>query len=184
MIWLTADSTNAVEIASPLRQRIAQAHKSAGAPNPVAERQVREILAGIVRTKTVAQKRKDALTTDRLEHAVKALVTGLKGQRDRALLLLTFACAMRRAEAAALDVADLRFDARGLVVTLRRSKTDQEGQGLAMAAKMLRNTAFWPSASRCANSICRISRRRPCLSRPKSLAMPVASHFSGSSPIV
>jgi hypothetical protein len=30
----------------------------------------------------------------------------LKGQRDRALLLLTFACAMRRAEAAALDVAD------------------------------------------------------------------------------
>jgi site-specific recombinase XerD len=32
----------------------------------------------------------------------------LKDQRDRALLLLTFACAMRRAEAAALDVADLR----------------------------------------------------------------------------
>jgi hypothetical protein len=58
---------------------IAQAHKDAGAPNPVAHRDVQKVLAGIVRTKTVAQKRKDALTTDRLEHAVKALGTGLKG---------------------------------------------------------------------------------------------------------
>jgi hypothetical protein len=52
---------------------IAQAHKDAGAPNPVAHRDVQKVLAGIVRTKTVAQKRKDALTKDRLEEAVKAL---------------------------------------------------------------------------------------------------------------
>jgi integrase len=37
----------------------------------------------------------------------------VKGQRDRALLLLTLACALRRAEAAALDVADLRYDEDG-----------------------------------------------------------------------
>jgi site-specific recombinase XerD len=66
---------------------IAQAHKDAGAPNPVAHRDVQKVLAGIVRTKTVAQTRKDALTKDRLEEAVTALGTGLKGQRDRALLL-------------------------------------------------------------------------------------------------
>jgi integrase len=118
---------------------IAQAHKDAGAPNPVAHRDVQTVLAGIVRTKTVAQTRKDALTTDRLEQAVKALGSDLKGQRDRALLLLTFACAMRRAEAAALDVADLRYDARGLVVTLRRSKTDQEGEGREIAVPFVPN---------------------------------------------
>jgi hypothetical protein len=86
---------------------IAQAHKDAGAPNPIAHRDVQKVLAGIVRTKTAAQTRKDALTKDRLKEAVKALGTGLKGQRDRALLLLTFACVLRRAEAAALDVARL-----------------------------------------------------------------------------
>jgi integrase len=118
---------------------IAQAHKDAGAPNPVAQRDVQKVLAGIVRTKTVAQTRKDALTKDRLEEAVKALGSDLKGQRDRALLLLTFACAMRRAEAAALDVADLRYDARGLVVTLRRSKTDQEGEGREIAVPFVAN---------------------------------------------
>jgi site-specific recombinase XerD len=74
---------------------IAQAHKDAGAPNPVAHRDVQKVLAGIVRTKTVAQTRKHALTKDRLEEAVKALGADLKGQRDRALLLLTFACALR-----------------------------------------------------------------------------------------
>jgi integrase len=116
---------------------IAQAHKDAGAPNPVAHSDVQKVLAGIVRTKTVA--RKDALTKDRLEEAVKALGSDLKGQRDRALLLLTFACAMRRAEAATLDVADLRYDARGLVVTLRRSKTHQEGQGREIAVPFVAN---------------------------------------------
>jgi hypothetical protein len=59
--------------------------------------------------------------------------------RDCARLLLTFACAMRRAEAAALDVADLRYDACGLIVTLRRSKTDQEGQGREIAVPFVAN---------------------------------------------
>ena len=49
--------------------------------------------------------------------------------RDRALLLLGFAGAMRRSELVGLDVADVVETADGLVVTIRRSKTDQEGQG-------------------------------------------------------
>ena len=47
--------------------------------------------------------------------------------RDRALLLLGFAGAFRRSELVALDVADLDFSSAGLAITLRRSKTDQEG---------------------------------------------------------
>jgi hypothetical protein len=54
---------------------------------------------------------------------------GLAGKRDRALLLLGFALAARRSELVALDVADLEECPEGLRVTIRRSKTDQEGAG-------------------------------------------------------
>jgi len=54
---------------------------------------------------------------------------GLIGMRDRALLLLGFSGAFRRSEVVGLDVADLDFNRDGLTVNLRRSKTDQDGQG-------------------------------------------------------
>src|SRR5689334_8121694 len=50
------------------------------------------------------------------------------GLRDRALLLLGFAGAFRRSELVSLDVTDLEFTRAGLIVTLRKSKTDQEGK--------------------------------------------------------
>ncbi len=55
--------------------------------------------------------------------------------RDRALLLLGFAGALRRSELVALDVADLDFCPEGLRLTIRQSKTDQEcaGQVIAIA---------------------------------------------------
>jgi integrase len=55
--------------------------------------------------------------------------TSLIGVRDRALLLVGFAGAFRRSELVSLDVADIAFNADGLVVQVRRSKTDQEGEG-------------------------------------------------------
>ena len=53
----------------------------------------------------------------------------VSGARDRALLLIGFGGAFRRSELVWLDVADIVFSADGVVVELRRSKTDQEGQG-------------------------------------------------------
>jgi site-specific recombinase XerD len=53
--------------------------------------------------------------------------------RDRALLLLGFAAALRRSELVALDVADLEFVERGVIVHVRVSKTDQEGAGAQIA---------------------------------------------------
>jgi integrase len=50
------------------------------------------------------------------------------GLRDRALLMLGFAGGFRRSELVALDVEDLEFSSAGLAVTLRKSKTDQEGR--------------------------------------------------------
>jgi integrase len=66
---------------------------------------------------------------DELRRMADALPDSTLGVRDRALLLLGFAGAFRRSELVALDVGDVRPTADGLVVTLRRSKTDQEGTG-------------------------------------------------------
>jgi integrase len=63
----------------------------------------------------------------------------LGGLRDRALLLLGFAAALRRSELVALDVSDLEFDpARGLLVTVRKSKTDQDQEGARVAVPYAR----------------------------------------------
>jgi site-specific recombinase XerC len=47
--------------------------------------------------------------------------------RDRAILLLGWSGALRRSEIVGLDRADLRFVKQGVEITLRRSKTNQEG---------------------------------------------------------
>jgi integrase len=60
---------------------------------------------------------------------VDASDAGLIGTRDRALILLGFAGAFRRSELVGLDVEDCVFGKDGLTVTLRRSKTDQTGEG-------------------------------------------------------
>ena len=55
--------------------------------------------------------------------------------RDRALLALGFFSAVRRAELVALNVEDLEFTKHGLVVTIRKSKTDQFAEGVTVGIK-------------------------------------------------
>jgi hypothetical protein len=59
---------------------------------------------------------------------VEAQPEGLLGLRNRELLL-GFDSARRRSEIGALDVEDLAFISQGIVLTLRKAKTDQEGAG-------------------------------------------------------
>ena len=65
--------------------------------------------------------------------ALDAIDDGAKGTRDRALLLIGFAGALRRSELVALDVADIEHVRRGIVLYLRHSKTDQDGEGQKIA---------------------------------------------------
>ncbi len=58
-----------------------------------------------------------------------AMGEGLKDIRDRALLLVDFAGALRRSELVGLDLRDIEHVRQGMVLTLRRSNTDQDGQG-------------------------------------------------------
>jgi site-specific recombinase XerD len=108
---------------------ISQAHKLAGHENPTASAEVRAVMKGIRRELGTAQARKQPAVTEVLRAMVEHLPDTLLGRRDHALLLVGFAGAFRRSELVALTVTDVRFAHEGLIVTLRRSKTDQEGQG-------------------------------------------------------
>jgi site-specific recombinase XerD len=108
---------------------IAEAHKAVSLESPTSAGLVRNTLKGIKRTfGTGAAQKAPALTED-IRAMVGVTDPGLIGVRDRALILLGFAGAFRRSEMVRLDVEDLDFSRDGMTVTLRRSKTDQEGQG-------------------------------------------------------
>lgn len=86
-------------------------------------------MAGIRRKFGVAQQGKKAAVTEDILAMLATLSGDLRGVRDRALLLIGFAGAFRRSELVALDVEDVEISGDGLVINLRRSKTDQGGKG-------------------------------------------------------
>ena len=104
-------------------------HRSAGHATPTESEVVRSTLRGIRRTLGVAPKQKKPLTSELLLSLLEHIPDSLRGKRDRALLLLGFAGAFRRSTLAMIEVEDLEEVADGLRVQVRRSKTDQEGQG-------------------------------------------------------
>jgi integrase len=108
---------------------IAEAHRTKGVPSPRGDARVQRVLKGIRRTLLVAQKQALPLLPAALRRIAEVLPADLSGARDRALLLLGFAGGFRRSELVGLDVADLSFGEDGLTVVLRKSKTDQEGEG-------------------------------------------------------
>jgi len=108
---------------------IAEAHKAVGVDSPTSSGIVHNVMKGIRRTLGTATVQKSPAVTADILVMVNATDPGLIGMRDRALLLLGFAGAFRRSEVVGLDVADLDFNRDGLTVNLRRSKTDQDGQG-------------------------------------------------------
>jgi integrase len=108
---------------------LVEAQRAAGFPSPREDARVREVMKGIRRSLGVAPRQKDPISPSDLRAMVRSRPQTLQGLRDRALLLLGFAGAFRRSELVHLDVGDLTWGEDGLTVTLRRSKTDQEGQG-------------------------------------------------------
>ena len=108
---------------------IAEAHKAVGLESPTHHPIVTNTMKGIRRTLGTAPAQKTAALTDDIRAMVSATDDGSIGLRDRALVLLGFAGAFRRSELVGLDVEDCKFGKDGLTVTLRRSKTDQDGVG-------------------------------------------------------
>ncbi len=110
---------------------IASGHKERGHDSPASMRHgaVSAVWHGIRRTHGTAPAQKTPVTTAEIRAIVESLPETLIGMRDRALLLVGFAGAFRRSELVALSREDVDFSAAGVVVLLRRSKTDQEGAG-------------------------------------------------------
>lgn len=91
---------------------------------------IRAAMSGIRRTLGKKQTQKLALKTDAIKKIISSIdQNSLIGLRDRAMILLGFAGAFRRSELVAIDVEDCIFDTHGLSVYIRKSKTDQEGEG-------------------------------------------------------
>jgi integrase len=104
---------------------ISAAHRLGGFELDTRHPAIRETLTGIKREHGTARKEKAPLLIGDLRRAVKAAPK----LRDRALLLVTFAAALRRSEASAMNIADLTFTEDGLTLFLPRRKNDQEGAG-------------------------------------------------------
>jgi len=133
--FLAAETGNGTK-PSTLARRVAAirfAHKLAGRATPTDSEAVKATLRGIRRTVGTAKIRKAPAVAAKVRAMVGLAPDRLAGLRDRALLLLGFAGAFRRSELVALDVADITETTTGLLVTIRRSKTDQEGEGVTIA---------------------------------------------------
>jgi integrase len=115
-----------------LQRRIAAisvAHDAGGLPNPCKSILVRSTMNGVKRLRGVAQKQAKALCKEELFAVLDAMGDSVKDARDRALLLGGWAGAFRRSELVGLDYADIEHVRQGIVLHLRKSKTDQLGQG-------------------------------------------------------
>jgi site-specific recombinase XerD len=135
MGFLSAEAKGGAK-ASTLGRRVAAiryAHKLAGHEPPTSTEAVKGLMRGIRRTIGTSKTQKAPATADLVRTMLDACPDTLRGKRDRAVLALGFAGAFRRSELVALTVADLLEVEGGYRVLIRRSKTDQEGQGQEIA---------------------------------------------------
>jgi integrase len=118
---------------------IHRAHTDQGLLSPVMDNLVKRTMQGIRRTLGVKQRRVNALMKDDLLEMMVHIdqQEPLRAARDKALILIGFAGAFRRSELVALTMQDIaRYD-NGIELTIKRSKTDQQGMG---------RTVFIPNA--------------------------------------
>lgn len=121
---------------------IATAHGGAGLPDPTKEKRIAELMDGVRRVRGTRQRLAAPVT-----HEVLTAVKPHCDLRDWAVVCFGQALAARRSELCALDVADLKFEAQGVAVTFRRSKTDQEGKGAVIGVRRLPGSPLCPVAA-------------------------------------
>ena len=130
--WLSAMADAGRKASSIGRAAAALAYysKQNGIDPPVtATAAVRAVMKGIRRTLGTAPVKKHAATADIVLRMLAHCDDSLIGRRDRALIAVGMAGAFRRSELIALTTDDLETTKEGLLITIRRSKGDQEGVG-------------------------------------------------------
>ncbi len=108
---------------------ISKVHAANDWPNPCQSEMVRATLRGIKRVKGTAQDQARPLLRENLFLTLDAMSEDTRSHRDRAMLLIGWAGGFRCSELTGLDWSDVEEVREGLVLYLRRSKTDQMSQG-------------------------------------------------------
>ena len=126
-------------------QGIVFAQREAGHEWMPAHPLIVRVMRGVRRTLGVKRKRVAALRLEELRLLLRQCSKDLAGCRNRALLLLGFFAALRRSELVALDVGDVKRTDKGLLVTIRRSKEDQNAEGRTIALPRTKDRSVCPS---------------------------------------
>ena len=121
-------------------------HERSGHSRPSRHAIVREVVSGVRRDLLDDVDSAAPFTIEMLHRAVALLHSpGIVNLRDRALLCLGFAAALRRSELVAVRVEDLSFvEGLGYALTISRSKTDQEGRGVSVAVPFAQSAEVCP----------------------------------------
>lgn len=116
---------------------IQKAHKISNVPKPRDTMIVQETLRGIARRLGTRSQGVDAINPLDLKAMIASFPEKqswlIRNVRNKAMLLLGFAAAMRRSELVALNNKDIQFVDDGMTILLEKSKTDQTGEGLIKA---------------------------------------------------
>ena len=149
-LYLTHLSTKDIKM-STLRRRLVSLgviHKLKGHYLDTKHPSIIENILGIKRRKGSAQKGKKPLLINSLKKVINVIDQEIKEEikrlRDRSLILIGFSGGFRRNEIVSLDHNDLDFVTEGLKISLRRSKTDQFGEGSIKAIPYFDNSQYCP----------------------------------------
>jgi site-specific recombinase XerD len=136
---------------STLKRRIASIsviHKMKGHYIDTKHPLVMENLLGIKRSKGSNQKSKKPLLINELKLIINAInkenLKPIKKNRNKALVLIGFAGGFRRSELVSIDFHDLEFVLEGVKIFVKRSKTDQSGEGMIKAIPYFDNKEYCP----------------------------------------
>ena len=107
-----------------------------------------ENLMGIRRKTGSFQKSKKPILINELKQIIKAIDATNKNKgrvlRDKAIILTGFSGGFRRSELVSIDYNDLEFVSEGVKIFIKRSKTDQSGEGMIKALPYFENKEFCP----------------------------------------
>ena len=136
---------------STLRRRlvsIGMVHKLKGHYLDTKHPIIIENLLGIKRVKGSYQKGKKPILINHLKSIINVIdeqkIDEIKKARDKALLLVGFAGGFRRTELISIDHEDLEFVTEGVKIIIKRSKTDQFGEGMTKGIPYFSNQKYCP----------------------------------------
>ena len=139
---------------STIRRRlvsISMVHKLKGYYLDIKHPIITENLLGIKRVKGSIQRGKKPLLISHLKSIINVINEQqneeIKKFRDRSIILIGFGGGFRRTELISIDYEDLEFVPEGLKITIRRSKTDQFGEGMIKGLPYFPNEIYCPVTS-------------------------------------